>query len=142
MKLKNMARGLRDKKSLGTYGLERRTPDRMAGVRCPMPPNTLRLHTNRRAENPLVRLVEGEERWEAPDHLQGVLPQNWDGTESNRAVTCMVLEATTNDKSTLPRWISWVLIRDLQTGGISNCNDEDNVLHTFSPQQRQDFELR
>ncbi|GFY17128.1 uncharacterized protein TNCV_1089041 [Trichonephila clavipes] len=31
---------------------------------------------NRGAASPLVRLVEGEERWEAPDHPQGILPQN------------------------------------------------------------------
>ncbi|GFV41978.1 uncharacterized protein TNCV_2751591 [Trichonephila clavipes] len=31
---------------------------------------------SRRAASPLVRLVEREERWEAPDHPQGVLPQN------------------------------------------------------------------
>ncbi|GFW70328.1 hypothetical protein TNCV_5131541 [Trichonephila clavipes] len=37
-----------------------------------------------------------EERWEAPDHSQGVLPQNWDGTEQNRTVTCMVHEAKAN----------------------------------------------
>ncbi|GFX13100.1 uncharacterized protein TNCV_2357561 [Trichonephila clavipes] len=36
---------------------------------------------SRRAASPLVKLVEGEEMWEAPDHLQGVLPQNWGGTE-------------------------------------------------------------
>ncbi|GFY24279.1 uncharacterized protein TNCV_1013281 [Trichonephila clavipes] len=29
---------------------------------------------SRRAVSPLVRLVEGEERWEAPDHLQVVEP--------------------------------------------------------------------
>ncbi|GFT86458.1 hypothetical protein TNCV_3259551 [Trichonephila clavipes] len=33
--------------------------------------NTL---NSRRAASPLMRLVEEEERWEAPDHLQGVLP--------------------------------------------------------------------
>ncbi|GFW28335.1 uncharacterized protein TNCV_4640021 [Trichonephila clavipes] len=53
---------------------------------------------SRRAASPLVRLVEGEERWEAPDHLQGVLPLNWDETELNRCVTCMVLKATANDR--------------------------------------------
>ncbi|GFW67199.1 uncharacterized protein TNCV_4032111 [Trichonephila clavipes] len=36
---------------------------------------------SRRAANPLMRLVEVEERWEAPDHPQCVLPQNWGGTE-------------------------------------------------------------
>ncbi|GFW67225.1 hypothetical protein TNCV_2698351 [Trichonephila clavipes] len=43
-----------------------------------------------------LRLVEGEERWEALD-LQSVLPQNWAGTEQNRTVTCMVLKANIND---------------------------------------------
>ncbi|GFS64810.1 uncharacterized protein TNCV_2000401 [Trichonephila clavipes] len=46
---------------------------------------------NRRATNPLVRLVEEEEMWEAPDHPQGVLPQN-------RSATCMLLKATANDR--------------------------------------------
>ncbi|GFV12783.1 uncharacterized protein TNCV_1367531 [Trichonephila clavipes] len=32
---------------------------------------------NRRAASPLVRLVEGEERWEASDHPQSVLSLNW-----------------------------------------------------------------
>ncbi|GFT72524.1 hypothetical protein TNCV_973901 [Trichonephila clavipes] len=34
---------------------------------------------SRRAASPLKRLVEEEVRWEAPDHLQCVLPQNWGG---------------------------------------------------------------
>ncbi|GFX59722.1 hypothetical protein TNCV_1777621 [Trichonephila clavipes] len=38
----------------------------------------------------LVKLVGGEERWEVPDHLQGVLPQNWGGTELNRSVTSVL----------------------------------------------------
>ncbi|GFY35593.1 uncharacterized protein TNCV_196931 [Trichonephila clavipes] len=46
----------------------------------------------------LVKLVEGEERWKAPDHPQGVLPQNCGGTEKNRTVTCMVLKATVDDR--------------------------------------------
>ncbi|GFX74585.1 hypothetical protein TNCV_1158021 [Trichonephila clavipes] len=29
---------------------------------------------------------------------QGVLAQNWSGTELNRSVTCMVLKATANDR--------------------------------------------
>ncbi|GFX58872.1 uncharacterized protein TNCV_805761 [Trichonephila clavipes] len=53
---------------------------------------------SRRAASPLVRLVEGEERWEATDHTQGVLPLNWGETELNRSVTCMVLKATANDR--------------------------------------------
>ncbi|GFS52870.1 uncharacterized protein TNCV_341591 [Trichonephila clavipes] len=39
---------------------------------------------SRRAASPLVRLEEGEEGWEAPEHPQGVLPQNWCETELNR----------------------------------------------------------
>ncbi|GFX24626.1 uncharacterized protein TNCV_3344061 [Trichonephila clavipes] len=48
---------------------------------------------SRRAASPLVRWVEGKERWEAPDH-----PQNWGETEQNRSVTSMVLKATSNDR--------------------------------------------
>ncbi|GFT29660.1 transposable element Tcb2 transposase [Trichonephila clavipes] len=52
------------------------------------------------AASPLVRLVEEQQRWEAPDHPQSVLPQNWGGNEPNCAVavTCMVLKATANDR--------------------------------------------
>ncbi|GFW23986.1 hypothetical protein TNCV_4950321 [Trichonephila clavipes] len=46
------------------------------------------------ATSPLVRLVEGKERWESPDRPQAILPQNWGGTELKRTVTCMVLKAT------------------------------------------------
>ncbi|GFV78507.1 hypothetical protein TNCV_1888131 [Trichonephila clavipes] len=46
-----------------------------------------------------MRLVEGEERWEAPDHPQDVLPQNWGGIEPNHTVPCMVLKAAENDRS-------------------------------------------
>ncbi|GFX97646.1 uncharacterized protein TNCV_2842061 [Trichonephila clavipes] len=53
---------------------------------------------SRRAASPLVRLVEGQERWETSDHPQSVLPLNWGGIEPNRAVTCMVLKATANDR--------------------------------------------
>ncbi|GFW25401.1 uncharacterized protein TNCV_3721291 [Trichonephila clavipes] len=54
---------------------------------------------SRRAASPLVRLVEGKERWEAPDHPWGVvLPQNWGETELNRSVAYMVLKATANDR--------------------------------------------
>ncbi|GFX08943.1 uncharacterized protein TNCV_2966541 [Trichonephila clavipes] len=52
---------------------------------------------SRRAASPLVRLMEGEGRWEASDHPRGVLPQNWGETELNSSVTCMVLKATAND---------------------------------------------
>ncbi|GFX06079.1 uncharacterized protein TNCV_446541 [Trichonephila clavipes] len=54
---------------------------------------------SRRAASPLVRMVEGEERWEATP--QGVLPLNWGETELNRSVTCMVLKAMDNDRHRL-----------------------------------------
>ncbi|GFX41275.1 uncharacterized protein TNCV_2219731 [Trichonephila clavipes] len=53
---------------------------------------------SRRAASPLMRLVEVEERLEAPDHPQGVLPQNWGETERNCSVACMVLKAMDNDR--------------------------------------------
>ncbi|GFU16029.1 hypothetical protein TNCV_1299931 [Trichonephila clavipes] len=54
------------------------------------------LLNSRRTTSSFGRL--GEERWEAPDHTQGVLPQNWGGTERNRTVTYMVLESKANDR--------------------------------------------
>ncbi|PRD23882.1 UNVERIFIED_CONTAM: hypothetical protein NCL1_45210 [Trichonephila clavipes] len=57
-----------------------------------------------RATSPLVRLVAEKKRWEAPDHPQSVLPQNWGETEINRSVTCMVLKATANDRRHLALW--------------------------------------
>ncbi|GFX02251.1 uncharacterized protein TNCV_138271 [Trichonephila clavipes] len=53
---------------------------------------------SRRAASPLGRMGGGEERWETPNHPQGVLPLNWGETELNRSVTCMVIKATPNDK--------------------------------------------
>ncbi|GFW43708.1 uncharacterized protein TNCV_4770571 [Trichonephila clavipes] len=53
---------------------------------------------SRRAGSPLVRLVEREGRWEAPDHPQGSLPQNWGRIEQNRIVTFLMLEAKANDR--------------------------------------------
>ncbi|GFW20128.1 uncharacterized protein TNCV_2320691 [Trichonephila clavipes] len=53
---------------------------------------------SRRAASTLVRLMEEKERWEVPDHLQGVLPLNRGETKLNRSVTCMVLKATATDR--------------------------------------------
>ncbi|GFY26683.1 uncharacterized protein TNCV_2880111 [Trichonephila clavipes] len=53
---------------------------------------------SRRDASLLVRFEEREKRWEAPDHPQGVLPQNWGGIKKNRTVTCMVLKAEDNDR--------------------------------------------
>ncbi|GFW46133.1 hypothetical protein TNCV_4210121 [Trichonephila clavipes] len=47
-----------------------------------------------------LTLVDGEERRDTPDHLQGVLPQNLGGTEPKRIVICIVLKATDNDRRT------------------------------------------
>ncbi|GFU31658.1 protein kinase C-binding protein 1 [Trichonephila clavipes] len=44
-----------------------------------------------------MSLMEGQEMLKAPDCLQIVLPQNWDGNEPNCSVTCMVPKATVND---------------------------------------------
>ncbi|GFV96014.1 uncharacterized protein TNCV_2096821 [Trichonephila clavipes] len=54
-----------------------------------------------RGSSPLVRLEEVEERWEASDHPQSVLPLNWSGLDPNHPVTCMVLKATVNDRRQL-----------------------------------------
>ncbi|GFU57745.1 uncharacterized protein TNCV_3638951 [Trichonephila clavipes] len=54
--------------------------------------------SSRRAASLLVRLVEGDERWEASNHPQGVLFQKWGETKLNRSVACMVLKATANDR--------------------------------------------
>ncbi|GFX56352.1 uncharacterized protein TNCV_2242841 [Trichonephila clavipes] len=52
---------------------------------------------SRRSSSPLVRLMEGQGRWEAPEHPQSVLLQNWGGIEHRRTVTCMVLKSKAND---------------------------------------------
>ncbi|GFU34654.1 uncharacterized protein TNCV_1993691 [Trichonephila clavipes] len=65
---------------------------------CIVPSRYGRTLNSRRAASPFVRLVKGEEKWEVPDHPQGVLPLNWDETEQNCSVTCMVLKGTANDR--------------------------------------------
>ncbi|GFV08061.1 uncharacterized protein TNCV_1046901 [Trichonephila clavipes] len=56
---------------------------------------------SRRTASPLVQLVEGEERWEAPDHPQGFLPLNWGGTEQKvlSPAWCSRLRLTTGINS-------------------------------------------
>ncbi|GFV70050.1 uncharacterized protein TNCV_2585631 [Trichonephila clavipes] len=85
---------------------------------------------SRRAASLLVRLVEGEERWESSDHPQSVLPLNWGGIDPNRTVACMVLKATANDRRDEfchdefrgPRY-------DLcRSGGIGNNNNIFNIV--------------
>ncbi|GFW36557.1 uncharacterized protein TNCV_1955571 [Trichonephila clavipes] len=57
---------------------------------------------SRRVASLLLRLFEGKERWEAPDHPQVVLPQICGGTEPKRTVPCMGLKAKDNDSCTMP----------------------------------------
>ncbi|GFX03119.1 uncharacterized protein TNCV_4289021 [Trichonephila clavipes] len=78
----------------------------MDACKCKVPSRDGGTLNSLRATSSLVRLVEGEERWETSDHLQGFLSPNWAGTEPNRTVTCMVLKVTPNDRRTtspLPR---------------------------------------
>ncbi|GFX21275.1 uncharacterized protein TNCV_2252231 [Trichonephila clavipes] len=70
----------------------------MAVCKCILPSRHECTLNRRRAVSPLIRLVEGEERWKAPDHPQGVLLQNSGETERNRCVRCMLLKTTDNDK--------------------------------------------
>ncbi|GFS70000.1 uncharacterized protein TNCV_747821 [Trichonephila clavipes] len=81
---------------------------------------------SRRAASPLVRSVEGKERWEASDHTHSVLRLNWGESDPNRTVTRMVLKAAANDRRHL------TLCRDefrgprsglCRSGGISNNNN-------------------
>ncbi|GFY00436.1 hypothetical protein TNCV_1664751 [Trichonephila clavipes] len=50
-----------------------------------------------RAASPLLRLVEGEDKWEASDHPRNVIHPNWGGIEQNRTenVRCLKLRLTT-----------------------------------------------
>ncbi|GFX16162.1 uncharacterized protein TNCV_4704181 [Trichonephila clavipes] len=77
---------------------------------------------SRRAASPLVRLVEGEEKWKASDYPQSILPINWGGIEPNRIVTCMVLKVTAND------WRHLVLCHDEFRGPRSGLCRSGNLL--------------
>ncbi|GFW31914.1 uncharacterized protein TNCV_5040831 [Trichonephila clavipes] len=55
---------------------------------------------SRRAAIPLVWLVELEESWDAPDNLQGVLPQKLGESKPNHTVICMVLKTAASDRRT------------------------------------------
>ncbi|GFX38474.1 uncharacterized protein TNCV_2344471 [Trichonephila clavipes] len=54
--------------------------------KCIMPSRHGSSLNSRPATSPLVRLVEGKERWVVPDHPQGVLPQNWGRNVLNRVL--------------------------------------------------------
>ncbi|GFT92861.1 uncharacterized protein TNCV_740301 [Trichonephila clavipes] len=95
----------------------------------------------RRAATPLVRLGEGEERWEASDFPQNVLSLNWGRSEPNRTVTCIVLKAKANDRRTtspLPGQISWALIWLVWDSLEGDCPSStvkfvNLLLHLFYP---------
>ncbi|GFW36150.1 uncharacterized protein TNCV_4930121 [Trichonephila clavipes] len=70
-----------DDGSVNATGLGSNPRKGMDVCKCIVPSHERGTLNSRRANSPLVRLVEREERWEASDHPQGVLPQNWDGTE-------------------------------------------------------------
>ncbi|GFT52837.1 hypothetical protein TNCV_1459641 [Trichonephila clavipes] len=55
---------------------------------------------SRQAASFFVRLVEGEERWEVSDHLQGDLSQTLGRPESNRTVFRIMLKDMSNDRRT------------------------------------------
>ncbi|GFX25272.1 uncharacterized protein TNCV_1274321 [Trichonephila clavipes] len=79
---------------------------------------------SRRATSPQLWLVQSEERWDAPDHSQDVLPQNWGGIESNRTVICVVLKATDKEMPHL------ALCHDEFRGPRSGLCRSDKILTT------------
>ncbi|GFV37418.1 uncharacterized protein TNCV_3174521 [Trichonephila clavipes] len=68
--------------------------DDMDVCKCIVPSQREGALSRHRAASLLVRFVEGEERWKAPNQPQYFLPQNWGENELNRSVTCMVLKNT------------------------------------------------
>ncbi|GFW33632.1 cullin-4A [Trichonephila clavipes] len=81
-----------------SLGLGSNPGEHMDVCKCIVPSRHGGTLNSSRAESSLVRLMEGEERWKATDHPQGILPLNWSKTELNRSVTSMVLKATANDR--------------------------------------------
>ncbi|GFU30112.1 uncharacterized protein TNCV_4862421 [Trichonephila clavipes] len=79
---------------------------------------------SRRAASPLEWLVEREERWEASDQSQSVLPLNWGRTEPNR-ITCIVLKATANDRRHL------TLCHDEFHGPRSGLCNNNNIFSVY-----------
>ncbi|GFX23248.1 uncharacterized protein TNCV_4560301 [Trichonephila clavipes] len=82
----------------GAQGLGSNPGEDMDVCKCKVPLRQGGILNSRRAASPLVWLVEGEEWWEAPSHLQGFLPLIWGETDQNCTVTCMVLKAKANDR--------------------------------------------
>ncbi|GFU69292.1 hypothetical protein TNCV_3209561 [Trichonephila clavipes] len=74
-----------------TYDLGSNPREGMNVCKCIVPMGQRRGYSN------LVRLVEGEEMWAAPDSHQSVISQNWGRNEQNHTVTEIVLKVTDND---------------------------------------------
>ncbi|GFV35739.1 hypothetical protein TNCV_1261891 [Trichonephila clavipes] len=60
----------RTSRALGSLVLEHQTPERKAFVRCPIPPNTLRVHT----ENVLVKSVGPKVLWAVAAEILTITP--------------------------------------------------------------------
>ncbi|GFV68891.1 uncharacterized protein TNCV_1985551 [Trichonephila clavipes] len=54
----------------------------MDAFKCLVPARHGGTLNSRRTASPLVRLVEGDDRWEASDRPQSVLPLNWGGKKA------------------------------------------------------------
>ncbi|GFV02208.1 uncharacterized protein TNCV_485291 [Trichonephila clavipes] len=78
-----------------------------------------------RVTSPPVRLVEGEERWEAYAHPQSVIPLNWGGIEQNLTVTYMMLKAKANDR----RQIAFAMM-NLMGFDLAFANQTDHLIET------------
>ncbi|GFY35586.1 uncharacterized protein TNCV_196861 [Trichonephila clavipes] len=85
--------------TLAGVGMGSNPGEGMDVCKCRMPSQQGSTLNSRRAASPLVRLVEGKERWEAPDFPLGCSPSKLGRNQAkNRIVTCMVLVATTNER--------------------------------------------
>ncbi|GFX68825.1 stonustoxin subunit alpha [Trichonephila clavipes] len=88
----------------------------MDACKCVVPSQHGGTLNNDRATSPLLRLVEREGRWEAPDHSQSVLSQNWGGTEQIRTVTYMIIDFSSRLTKTLNVFYDVIGNLDLQSG--------------------------
>ncbi|GFX20443.1 hypothetical protein TNCV_3488011 [Trichonephila clavipes] len=79
-----------------------------------------------RVESPLVRLVTGNDRWEAPDPPPGCPPTKLGWNRAKLYCHMYGAQGYGSDRRTsspLPGLISWTWIWLFQTGGISNDNN-------------------
>ncbi|GFV30429.1 hypothetical protein TNCV_99041 [Trichonephila clavipes] len=66
------------------WGLDSNPGEGMDVYKCIVPLRQGITLKSRQAASPHMWLVEGEEKWDAPDQLQDVLPPNWEKTEPKR----------------------------------------------------------